>query len=126
MKVGNGAAVATKVGVVALRVEDLDRAFLADAVADFSGVDPDGQVGGEVLDNVGDGVARLPSRPVQDRVGGVRDLQAPVGRPLRKKTGPLFCAHFFLSKKEQVDLFSSSLPRFDKCHETSRIFPRTE
>ena len=42
MKVGNGS-----VEVVAFRVEDLDRAFLADAVADFSGVDPDGQVGGQ-------------------------------------------------------------------------------
>ena len=31
-----------------------------------------------------------------------------------------------LSKKENVHLFSSSLPRFDKCQETSRIFPRTE
>ena len=32
----------------------------------------------------------------------------------------------FLSKKENVHLFSSSLPRLDKCHETSRIFLRTE
>ena len=84
MKVGNGS-----VKVVAFRVEDLDRAFLADAVADFSWVDPDGQVRGQVLDNVGDGVARLPSRPVQDRVGGVRDLQASVRRPLCVKTGIL-------------------------------------
>ena len=82
MKVGNGAVATAEVGVVALRVEDLDRAFLADAVADFSRVDPDGQVRRQVLHNVGDGVARLPSRPVQDRVGGVCDLQASVGRPL--------------------------------------------
>ena len=39
----------------------------------------------------------------------------------------LFLCAPFLSKKENVHLFSSSLPRFDKqCHETSRIFPRTE
>ena len=37
-----------------------------------------------------------------------------------------FCAHFFGPKEENVHLFSSSLPRFDKCHETSQIFPRTE
>ena len=38
-----------------------------------------------------------------------------------------FCARHFLSKKENVHLFFlSSFPRFDKCHETSRIFPRTE
>ena len=40
------------------------------------------------------------------------------------------CLHIsgapFLSKKENVHLFSSLLPRFDKCHETSRIFTRTE
>merc|ERR1711952_565042 len=36
-----------------------------------------------------------------------------------------FCAQHFCSKNENVHLFSSSLPRFDKCHETSRIFPRT-
>ena len=38
----------------------------------------------------------------------------------------LFLCALFLSKMENVHLFSSSLPRFDKCHETSRIFPRTE
>ena len=38
----------------------------------------------------------------------------------------LFLCAPFLSKMENVHLFSSSLPRFDKCHETSRIFPRTE
>ena len=38
----------------------------------------------------------------------------------------LFLYAQFLSKKENVRLFSSSLPRFDNCHETSRIFPRTE
>ena len=38
----------------------------------------------------------------------------------------LFLCSHFLSKKENVHLFSSSFPRFDKCHETSRIFPRTE
>ena len=32
----------------------------------------------------------------------------------------------FLSKMENVRLFSSSFPRLDKCHETSQIFPRTE
>ena len=38
----------------------------------------------------------------------------------------LFLSAPFLSKMEIVHLFSSSLPRFDKCHEMSRIFPRTE
>ena len=38
----------------------------------------------------------------------------------------LFLSAPFWSKKENVHLFSSLLPRFDKCHETSRIFPRTE
>ena len=38
----------------------------------------------------------------------------------------LFLCAPFLSKKENVHLFLSSLPRFDKCHETSRIFTRTE
>ena len=38
----------------------------------------------------------------------------------------LFLCASFLSKMEIFHLFSSSLPRFDKCHETSRIFPRTE
>ena len=37
----------------------------------------------------------------------------------------LFLSALFLSEKENVHLFSSSLPRFDKYHETSRIFPRT-
>ena len=38
----------------------------------------------------------------------------------------LFLCAPFLSKMENVHLFSSSFPHFDKCHETSRIFPRTE
>ena len=38
----------------------------------------------------------------------------------------LIFVHHFLSKKENVHLLSSSLPCFDKCPETSRIFPRTE
>ena len=33
-----------------------------------------------------------------------------------------FCAQHFLSKMENGQLFSSSLPHFDKCHEMSRIF----
>ena len=37
-----------------------------------------------------------------------------------------FCAHHFFSKMENGPLFSSSLPCFDKCHETSRIFLRTK
>ena len=37
-----------------------------------------------------------------------------------------FCARKFLSKKEYVHLLSSSIPCLDKCHETSRTFPRTE
>ena len=36
---------------------------------------------------------------------------------------PYLCAYHF---GQTVHLFTSSLPRFDKCHETSRIFPRTE
>ena len=38
----------------------------------------------------------------------------------------LFLCAPFLSKIANVHLFSNSLPRFDKCHETSRIFLRTE
>ena len=38
----------------------------------------------------------------------------------------LFLCTPFLTKMEIVHLFSSSLPRFDKWHETSWIFPRTE
>ena len=41
------------------------------------------------------------------------------------KPGFFLCAPF-LSKMENGHLFSSSLPRLDKFHETSRIFPRTE
>ena len=37
-----------------------------------------------------------------------------------------FCAHIFCPKWKMFTFFLSSLPRFDKCHETSRIFPRTE
>ena len=38
----------------------------------------------------------------------------------------LFLCALFLSKMENGHLFSSSLPRFDKCHKSSRIFIRTE
>ena len=38
----------------------------------------------------------------------------------------LFLCALFLSKTENGHLFSSSLPRLHKCHEPSRIFPRTE
>ena len=38
----------------------------------------------------------------------------------------LFLCALFLFRMENVHLFSSSFPRFDKCHETSRIFPRNE
>ena len=38
----------------------------------------------------------------------------------------LFLCAPFLSKKENVHLFSSSLLRFDKCHKTSQIFTGTE
>ena len=37
-----------------------------------------------------------------------------------------FCAHHFCPKWKMLTFFSSSLPRLDKCHETSLIFPRTE
>ena len=49
------------------------------------------------------------------------------GHAVKEASGQFYtrCAPF-LSKKEIVHLFSSSLPRFDKCHQTSRIFPRTE
>ena len=43
----------------------------------------------------------------------------------RFNTG-FFVRTTFLSKRENVHLFSNSLPRFTKCHKTSRIFPRTE
>ena len=42
------------------------------------------------------------------------------------RSGFIFLVLHFLSKKEIVHLFSSSLPHLDKCHEMSRIFPRTE
>ena len=38
----------------------------------------------------------------------------------------LFLCAPFLFKMENGHLLSSSLPLLDKCHETSRIFPRTE
>ena len=34
-----------------------------------------------------------------------------------------FLCALFLSKKEDVHLFSSSFPCLEKCHEMSRIFP---
>ena len=42
------------------------------------------------------------------------------------KAGFIFVRTFFCPKKENVPLFSSSLPRFDICHKTSQTFPRTE
>ena len=38
----------------------------------------------------------------------------------------LFLCSTFWSKMENGHLFSSSLPRLDKCHKTSRLFTRTE
>ena len=38
----------------------------------------------------------------------------------------LFLRAPFWSKKENICLFSSLLPRFDKYHETSRMLPKTE
>ena len=38
----------------------------------------------------------------------------------------LFLCALFLSKMENGHLFSSSLPLLDKCHKTSRTFPKTE
>ena len=38
----------------------------------------------------------------------------------------LFLCALFLTDKENIHLFSSSLPCFDKCHETSPINRRTE
>ena len=44
----------------------------------LSGVNPDGEVRGQVLDDVRDGVAGLPGSPLQDGVVGVRDAEASV------------------------------------------------
>ena len=66
--------------VLLLAVENLHRPLLAHPVAHLARVDPDGQVGGEVLYDVGDGVAALPGSPVEDGVRGVRDLETSVGR----------------------------------------------
>ena len=68
--------------VLLLAVEDLDGALLAHPVAHLPGVDPDGEVSGEVLDDVGDGVAALPGGAVEHGVGRVGDLEASVGGPL--------------------------------------------
>ena len=38
----------------------------------------------------------------------------------------LFLCAPFLFKKGKCSPFLELLPRFDKCHETSQIFPRTE
>ena len=40
--------------------------------------------------------------------------------------GFIFVQCAFFVQNVNVHLFSDPLPRFDKCHETSRIFPRTE
>ena len=42
------------------------------------------------------------------------------------KSGFIFVRYHFCLKWKMFTFFSSSLPRFDKCHETSRIFLRTE
>ena len=47
-------------------------------------------------------------------------------RSLYYKSRIYFCAHHFCPKRKNVRLFSSLLPHFDKCHETSRIFLSTE
>lgn len=57
--------------VVALGIEDLNGAFLADAVAHLSGVDPNCQVRGQVLDEVRDGIAGLSGGPLHDRIVGI-------------------------------------------------------
>ena len=51
------------------------------------------------------------------------DIQSSGGKELVQA---LFLCAPFLPKKGNVHLFSSSFSRFDKCHETSRIFPRNE
>ena len=68
--------------VLLLAVENLDGALLAHPVAHLPGVDPDGEVSGEVLDDVGDGVAALSGGAVKDGVAGVGDLEASVGGSL--------------------------------------------
>ena len=68
--------------VLLLAVENLHGALLTHPVAHLARVDPDGQVGGEVLYDVGDGVAALPGGAVEHGVGRVGDLEASVGGPL--------------------------------------------
>ena len=53
--------------------------LLQKLLAHLSGVDPDGEVLREVLDDVRDGVARLAGRALQHRVVGVRHAQASGG-----------------------------------------------
>ena len=64
------------------------------------------------------------------RVGALLQTHADSHRPIWTQRIRVMQALYlcvpFLSKKENVHLFSSSLPRFYKCHETSRIFLRTE
>ena len=67
---------------VLLAVEDLDGALLTHPVAHLPGVNPDGQVRWEVLDDVSDRVTALPGGAVKDGVAGVGDLEASIGRSL--------------------------------------------
>ena len=47
-------------------------------------------------------------------------------RLVHSKSRLYFVQAFSCPKKENVHLFSSSFPCYDRCQETSQIFPRTE
>ena len=58
---------------------------------------------------------------------GLEDMKLFLKYRYALMTQALFlCTALFPSKKENVHLFFSSLPNFDKCHETSQIFTRTD
>lgn len=75
------------VRVSVLGVEDLHRVHLADSVAHFAGVHPDGQLSWKVLQDVLDGHTALFRGALQDRVHGVSSLEASERRPLERLLG---------------------------------------
>jgi hypothetical protein len=71
------------VGII-FRVQDPHGSFLANPIADLPRIDPDGQLRGQVFNDVGDRIAALPRCPVQHQVRRIRDLEAAVGRSLER------------------------------------------
>lgn len=77
-----GRALVVRIG--ALRVQYLHRALLADSVADLAGIDPDGELRGEILEDVLDRDAALLGGALQDRVDRVTGLQTSERRALER------------------------------------------